>query len=44
MDSDPHQMNNKAWSAVPTIGTRLTETVETMRVASGQERRRLEEV
>jgi hypothetical protein len=44
MRYDPHQMNNKAWSAVPSMRTRLTETVEAMRVASGEERRRLEEV
>ena len=44
MRYDPHQLNNKAWSAVPSIRTRLTQTVEAMRVASGEERRRLEEV
>ena len=43
MRHDPHQLNNRAWSAVSSIRARLTEKVEAMRVASGDERRRLEE-
>jgi N-acetylglucosamine-6-sulfatase len=44
MCHDPHQLRNRAWDVKPSIRERLTSTVEAMQAASGEERRRLEEV
>jgi N-acetylglucosamine-6-sulfatase len=41
--SDPHQLDSKAWTDDRLMVDHLTDTVEAMRVARGQERRRLEE-
>ena len=44
LDSDPHQKRSKAWTTDPMLISRLTNTVKAMRGASGETRRRLEEL